>query len=89
MLLEQPDLDLIRPLIPGPWGNEFSHVMDIDVDGSTGKVRITAGGPQIWLAGHGIHTVLYNSMAENLVKWIGAGLLLVMKELGEKTFERP
>ena len=48
----------------GAWGSEFSLVMALDVDGSQGKVlRPLSGGPQIWLAGHGVHTQLYNAMA--------------------------
>ena len=52
------------PPYTGAWGSEFSIVMGLDINGSSGKVpRPLSGGPQIWLAGHGIHTTLYNSMA--------------------------
>ena len=48
----------------GAWTSEFSLVMRIDPDGKTGDVlKPVSGGPQIWLAGHGVHTMLYNAMA--------------------------
>jgi hypothetical protein len=71
--------DLIVP--DGAWRNEFSLIMGIDVDGVSGKVRILTNGPQIWLAGHGIDTVLYSGMADNLVTWIGNALKLLRAEL--------
>jgi hypothetical protein len=64
----------------GAWRNEFSLVMRVDPDGSSGKVR-TVNGPQIWLAGHGVNTVLYAGMATELVRAIGTALTSVRQEL--------
>jgi hypothetical protein len=58
-------------LSAGAWANEFSYVMDVDADPSTGKIRVTGTGPQVWLAGHGLHTSLYNAMASELTAQIG------------------
>jgi hypothetical protein len=58
----------------GAWGNEFSYVMDVDLD-QNGKVRILANGPQIKVAGHGLGTMLYNEMAASLIDWIKLALL--------------
>jgi hypothetical protein len=81
--------DLIRPIIPGPWGNEFSHVMGLDVDGSSGKLLISNKGPLIWLAGHGIHTVIHSTMADRLVDWIGKAFILVRVEFASKLAHDP
>jgi hypothetical protein len=52
------------PPYTGPWTSEFSLVMRLDLDSATGNVRAPLGaGPQVWLSGHGVHTVLYNAMA--------------------------
>jgi hypothetical protein len=52
------------PPYTGAWTSEFSLVMALDIDGKNGKIlKPAAGGPQIWLAGHGVHTRLYNAMA--------------------------
>jgi hypothetical protein len=52
------------PPYTGAWTSEFSLVMSLDVDGKNGKVlKPVSGGPQIWLAGHGVHTRLYDAMA--------------------------
>jgi len=81
--------DLIRPIIPGPWGNEFSHVMGLDVDGSSGKLLITRNGPAIWLAGHGIHTVTYGTMADRLIHWIHKAFVFVWGALTAELFSNP
>lgn len=52
----------------GAWGNEFSHVMAVDVDPKTGGVKLSASGPVIKLAGHGLATTTYQGMAADLVK---------------------
>ena len=52
------------PPYGGPWTSEFSLVMQIEIDGAKGNVlKPLSGGPQIWLAGHGVHTMPYDSMA--------------------------
>lgn len=79
--------DLIVP--DGAWRNEFSLVMQVDPDGPTGKVRVLSNGPQIWLAGHGVDTILYNGMASNLVDWIGKALLLLYVELVKSLAQNP
>jgi hypothetical protein len=61
-------------LTHGAWGNEFSHVMGVDADPGSGRIRVTGAGPQVWLAGHGLHTALYNAMASELTDHI-SGLL--------------
>jgi hypothetical protein len=66
----------LLPPYGGAWGSEFSLVMGLDVDGSSGKVlRPISGGPQVWLAGHGIHTMLYNAMALEATQHIKTRLL--------------
>ncbi|MBK9036682.1 MAG: hypothetical protein IPL61_36435 [Myxococcales bacterium] len=54
-------------LVHGAWGSEYSYVMHVERDVTTGKVRTRASGPQIWLAGHGLATCLYNAMAMDLL----------------------
>jgi hypothetical protein len=50
----------------GAWRNEYSYVMGIDTDPGDGRVRVTAAGPQVWVAGHGLHTALYNAIATDM-----------------------
>ena len=71
------------PPYAGAWGSEFSLVMGLDVDGHTGKMlKPASGGPQMSLAGHGMHTTSYDSMAaeatEHLkTRWLSAfGVIL-------------
>ena len=57
------------PPYAGAWGSEFSLVMGIEVNGTSGKVeRPLLRGPQVWLAGHGMHTVLYETMAAEAIE---------------------
>lgn len=79
--------DMIVP--GGAWRNEFSLVMGVDVDASTGKVRVLSDGPQVWLSGHGIFTVLYSGMATNIVDWIDKALTLVRAGLRVALFSDP
>jgi hypothetical protein len=58
----------------GAWHNEFSYIMGVDVDGTTGRVAIQANGPRVWVAGHGVSTVIYADMAANVVGWIASAL---------------
>ena len=51
----------------GAWRNEYSHVMDIDLDVFTGKVKTAVDGPQIWLSGHALVPTLYNAMGAELI----------------------
>ena len=50
----------------GDWRYENSHIMGLDVNPFTGKLE-NRGGLQLWLAGHGILTQSYNSMAAELI----------------------
>ncbi|HEY0766149.1 MAG TPA: hypothetical protein VGD61_27450 [Pyrinomonadaceae bacterium] len=50
----------------GAWRNEYSHVMDVDTD-INGNVKVATDGPQITLAGHGVHNKLYSAMGAELV----------------------
>lgn len=66
----------LLPPYGGAWGSEFSLVMGVDVDGKKGTVlRPVSGGPQVWLAGHGIHTTLYNSMASEATNYLKKRLI--------------
>jgi hypothetical protein len=50
----------------GAWRNEYCLIMGVDSSEIDGKVR-NSGGPQVWLAGHGVATTLYNAMATELI----------------------
>ena len=53
-------------LTHGAWGNEFSLIMGVDSDPTSGRVIAGADGPQVWLAGHGMDTSRYSAMAAEL-----------------------
>jgi hypothetical protein len=55
-------------LAHGAWGNEFSHVMHVDINGESGKALSGTDGPQILLAGHGISLTSYSAMAAELIR---------------------
>jgi hypothetical protein len=57
-------------LTRGAWGNEFSLVMGVDANPTSGRVLEKSNGPQVWLAGHGIDTQLYSGMASELTDHI-------------------
>ena len=50
----------------GAWRNEYSHVMDIDPS-IFGNILVANNGPQLWLSGHGLLTMLYSNMATELI----------------------
>jgi hypothetical protein len=62
----------------GAWVNEFSHVMGVDADPATGKVQVDTDGPQIWFAGHGIHTQSYAGMAAHLARALADAMKLAI-----------
>jgi hypothetical protein len=76
-------------LSSGAWRNEFSYVMGIDVDGRTGNVRVLTNGPQIFLAGHGVHTKLYNAMAAELAAILNVETFLARFVVEEKVRATP
>ena len=63
--------------------------MGIDVDGKTGEVRVLANGPQVWVAGHGVSTVLYADMASHLITWISVALFPLYGIISSELSARP
>jgi hypothetical protein len=52
----------------GAWGNEFSHVMSVDANPKTGKLKVGTGGPEIELSGHGMFTKTHAAMSDELAR---------------------